>query len=196
MNECRQLRTILFRIAEGEGSPDEAMRCARHLPDCTACRILLARERRLAEMLEDRLTDPLSVGEEFVESVMAQLPSEPPRPPRPGRRRAFNLAGFAAVLGVLPLALRGFLVEWGTPLAGIYRPEIPGAEGAMETWIVPSQWLLSAVGTIALELPNVIRGVSHSVTLGTLALVPVAAFLLAGATLAIATRSVLKLASC
>ncbi len=195
MNDCRELRTILFRIAEGEGSPDEAMRCARHLPDCTACRILLARERRLAEMLEDRLTDPLSVGEDFVESVMAKLPSEPPRPTRPGRRRAFKLAGFAAVLGILPLALRGFFVEWGTPVAGLFRPEIPGAEGAIEPWIVPSQWFLSAVGTIALELPNMLRGFSHSVTLGTLVLLPVAALLVAAGMLAVATRGVFKLAS-
>ncbi len=208
MKDCQELRTILFRIAEGEGSPDEAMRCARHLPDCTACRILLARERRLAEMLEDRLTDPLSVGEEFVESVMAKLPSEPPPTPRRGqreqreqrrrrgRRRSIKLAGFAAILGLLPLALRGFFVEWGTPFAGIYRPDIPGAEGTMETWTVPSQWFLSAVGTIALELPNMLRGLSHSMTLGALGLVPLAAFFVVAAMLAIATRGVFKLASC
>ncbi len=202
MNDCHELRTILFRIAEGEGSPDEAMRCARHLPDCTACRILLARERRLAEMLEDRLPDPLAVGEEFVESVMAKLPSEPPPPPRQrqsgrrARRRSIKLAGFAAILGALPLALRGLFVDWGAPFAGIYRPEIPAAEGAMETWIVPSQWFLSAVGTIAIELPNMLRGFSHTVTLGALALVPLAAFFVVAAMLAIATRGVFKLASC
>jgi predicted anti-sigma-YlaC factor YlaD len=66
------------------------MRVARHLSDCTACRIVLAREHRLAEMLEEKLDDPLQLGEDFVQAVMARLPQEPPPPP-PGlalRQRA------------------------------------------------------------------------------------------------------------
>ena len=63
------------------------MRCARHLPDCTACRILLAREKRLAAMLADGLVDPLPVGDDFLQGVMNQLPREPVQPRRrPGRR--------------------------------------------------------------------------------------------------------------
>jgi predicted anti-sigma-YlaC factor YlaD len=76
--DCKDVHPGLSRVAEGEATPGEAMRTARHLSDCTACRILLARERRLARMLEDGLDDPLQVGEEFVQSVMANLPREPP----------------------------------------------------------------------------------------------------------------------
>ena len=82
---CEAIRPLLPRIADGEGTPDEAMCTARHLSDCTACRILLARERRLAEMLEEDLEDVLSVGDDFLRSVMDNLPQEPP--PRPRRRR-------------------------------------------------------------------------------------------------------------
>jgi len=78
MIDCERLRPILYRVPEGEASPEEAMRTARHLSDCTACRILVARERRLAAMLERDLADPLQVGEDFVLSVMSSLPQGPP----------------------------------------------------------------------------------------------------------------------
>jgi len=83
MHSCETIRLLLFRVAHGEAAPEEAMQVARHLPDCTACRILLARERRLAEVLA---MDPeeLPVGEEFVEAVMATLPKGPP--PRGGKK--------------------------------------------------------------------------------------------------------------
>ena len=58
MSRCEEIRPLLYRVAEGETDPDEAMRTARHLSDCTSCRILLARERRLARMLEEDLMDP------------------------------------------------------------------------------------------------------------------------------------------
>jgi len=87
-------------MAEGELNPDEAMRGARHVSGCTPCRILLARERRLARMLEQGLGDPLHVGDEFVESVMARLPQEPPsRLRRSGKaaRRLLRLTGLAVL---------------------------------------------------------------------------------------------------
>jgi len=83
MGVCRQLRPLLDRVVDGEATPDEALVSARHLPQCTACRIRLARARRLAEMLEQGLDDPLQVGEEFVQNVMARLPEHPPRKRRP-----------------------------------------------------------------------------------------------------------------
>ena len=92
MVDCKQLAPLLSRVAEGEAAPDEAIRAARHLSDCTACRISLARERRLAAMLEDGLEDSLPVGEDFVQSVMDKLPAEPPRATRPSRRRHLRLA--------------------------------------------------------------------------------------------------------
>ena len=77
------------------------MRVARHLSDCTACRILLARERRLASMLAEELED-LPVGEDFVQAVMATLPQEPP-PRRRRRYRGLKLAGLAGILGLLTI---------------------------------------------------------------------------------------------
>jgi anti-sigma factor RsiW len=107
MNEgCKPIVPLLFRVAEGEASPDEAMRTARHTSDCTACRILLARERRLAAMLEDGLEDPLQVGEDFVRAVMETLPNGPPPPQRKKkRRRALKLACLAGVIGLIPLLM-------------------------------------------------------------------------------------------
>jgi len=56
--DCEAIRPLLPRVADGEASPAEAMETACHLSDCTACRILLARERRLAEMLEEDWDGP------------------------------------------------------------------------------------------------------------------------------------------
>ena len=96
--DCRRWAPLLSRMAEGELSPDEAMCGARHVSGCTPCRILLARERRLARMLEQGLDDPLQVGDEFVESVMARLPQEPPTRVRrwwKASRRLLRLTGLA-----------------------------------------------------------------------------------------------------
>ena len=94
MRICQRLRPVLSRVAEGEASPDEAMLTARHLSDCTACRIHLARERRLAAMLEEDLEDVLHVGEEFVQAVMANLPKGPPPPlGKTGRSRVRTILG-------------------------------------------------------------------------------------------------------
>ena len=99
MSSCDAIRPFLSHVAEGEVGPGEAMNVARHLADCTACKILLARERRLARMLEQDLQD-LPVGEEFVQSVMATLPQGPPPGRSKGqRRRGLRLASFAGFLG-------------------------------------------------------------------------------------------------
>jgi len=99
MVACDRVRPLLFRFHEGEASPEEAMLVARHLPDCTGCRILLARENRLAKVLAEEM-DELPVGEDFVRSVMATLPNgPPPRTVTPARRklRGLKLAGFTAL---------------------------------------------------------------------------------------------------
>ena len=77
MDACEPIRPSLYRIIDGEADPAEAMCVARHISSCTACRILLARKRRLSEMLENDLED-LPVGEEFVHVVMSTLPEGPP----------------------------------------------------------------------------------------------------------------------
>jgi hypothetical protein len=84
---------LLHAVAYGEAGPQDAMLTARHVSDCTACRILLARERRLAAVLDGGLEDHLGVGEEFLESVMAHLPLGPPPPTRAWTsRRKLNQA--------------------------------------------------------------------------------------------------------
>jgi anti-sigma factor RsiW len=100
---CDGIRGLIFRTCEGEASPEEAMRLARHLPDCTRCRILMARERRLARMLELDLED-MPVGEDFVRSVMANLPGElPPEPEKRRARTGLKLAGFSGLLALIGL---------------------------------------------------------------------------------------------
>jgi predicted anti-sigma-YlaC factor YlaD len=78
MPDCQQIRPLICPVHEGEATPEEAMMVARHISDCTACRILLARERRLMEMLSRGLSE-LDVGEEFVAAVMDNLPKDPPK---------------------------------------------------------------------------------------------------------------------
>ncbi len=90
MHSCDEIRPFLGRYNEREANPEEAIIVARHLSECTACRIQLARERRLAEMLSRELDD-LPVGEDFVQSVMATLPKDPPTRRR-RRRRHLKLA--------------------------------------------------------------------------------------------------------
>ena len=46
MNTCERLRPLLFKIVEGEGTPEEAFEVGQHLSDCTVCRIRMAREER------------------------------------------------------------------------------------------------------------------------------------------------------
>lgn len=100
MTTCRRLRSVLFRAAEGEADPDETLQAARHLADCTGCRILLARERRLARML-DGLTDVVAVQESFPEGVMAALPEAPPASERElTLRRGLRLAVLAGTLAL------------------------------------------------------------------------------------------------
>ena len=117
MSACERLRPVLFRIAEGEATPDEALLAGRHLPTCTACRILLARERRLAEMLEG-LQDPVPVAsDDFVGSVMRSLPDEPPAA-RPRRLlKLVGVAGAVGALGLLAARLATPALEAGSRLA-------------------------------------------------------------------------------
>jgi anti-sigma factor RsiW len=107
MKNCERVRPLLTRVAYGEADPDEAIAAARHLSDCTTCRIHLARERRLATLLDEDLEDRLQVGEDFVQAVMANLPQGPP--PAVGRRRRrrtlrLPLAGLALLLPLVPVA--------------------------------------------------------------------------------------------
>lgn len=77
MIRCWQLRPLLGRVANGEAGPREALRVARHLHGCTGCRIVLARERRLSDILAEGLGDIIAVGAEFAGRVMQTLPPQP-----------------------------------------------------------------------------------------------------------------------
>jgi len=108
MTRCGSVRPWIVRSVDGDLEPSEALRLARHLATCTACRIALARESRLAEML-GAADDALTVDESFFGAVMASLPERPVRTGlevsrRSRWRRGLRLAAFG-VVGVLGAAL-------------------------------------------------------------------------------------------
>jgi len=51
--DCVALAPLLALVAEGEASPSERLNVSQHTGRCTRCRILLAREQRLSEALEE-----------------------------------------------------------------------------------------------------------------------------------------------
>jgi hypothetical protein len=165
MATCRRLRPILFRLVEGEATPEEALLAGRHLPRCTGCRILLARERRLGSLL-DGVDDPLPVEADFLGKVMDAIPAGPP----PGadramsrRRRGLRLLGS---LGVLILAA-GLAARLSAPaldpIARIPRaiPGVEGLEGSLAGAGGAARLLLATLvgaGTQAtLEIPSLPR---------------------------------------
>lgn len=102
MNTCEEIQPVLFRIAEGEASPDEAIEAARHLSGCTVCRIRMARERRLGELIENDLAElPVDAG--FVDQVMARIPREAPKVQNAAakRKRGLKLAFWAGMVGLV-----------------------------------------------------------------------------------------------
>jgi len=102
MSPCEILRSALLRWADGDAEPDEALAIGRHLAECTVCRIVLAREHRLASAMAG-LGDPVDVDESFLRDVMATLPAKPPR--RRGLRRGLRLAGIALAAASLGAAV-------------------------------------------------------------------------------------------
>jgi len=116
---CENIRSWLSRTAEGEAAPDEALAVGRHVQDCTPCRIRLARERRIADMVGG-LADPIEVDESFLARVMDELPSHPPRARR-RKHRGLKLAGVG-----IGFVLAGSLLA--TSLAGV-------PAGTLATWI-------------------------------------------------------------
>jgi len=193
---CNSLAPLLYRVAEGEAAPDEAMRTARHLSDCTACRILLARERRLAAMLEEGLDDPLQVGEDFVQDVMATLPQGPP--PAPGHKgktarrksKMLKLASLAGLLGVVPLVAtaRG-AGELPQALAWSLRPvlEAPLADGL-------ANGALRLGGLVILVLDRLASGVPLPGDIGLGGMLPALALALVAVLTAAGTAGVLAVA--
>ena len=192
--DCGEVRPVLGRVAEREANPEEAILTARHLSDCTACRILLARERRLASMLEQDLEDEVHVGEDFVKSVMANLPAEPPPDPRPRKKRVLKLAGLAALLGGLQVfAASRSVIEvafgssWSAP-----SPTLPGAEGAFEGLTRVGNLVGLLLNSITAGLPGLLRPLGGIDPLVVLAPAALAALLGSVAVLALAARTLVS----
>lgn len=196
MADCNQIRPLLYPYLEREAGPAEAMDVASHVSGCTACKILMARKRRLARMLEEGLEDSIPVGDDFVTSVMATLPEgPPPRTPAPGRKRGLKLAVWAGLL--LALGQAG-ASRW--PLLGSARPslalpsiDVPAGEGTLNGLLDWVRWAAMAFETLA-------AGSSFQLSLSGIGLAlgaTAAASLLVGvvgtsAFVAVATRSLLR----
>lgn len=155
MATCEQIKPLLYHVAECDAAPDEAMRVARHLPDCTACRILLARERRLAAMLERDLED-LPADEEFVKTVMETLPAGPPPMPA-GRKkwRGLKLASLAGLLygGMIALSRGGFGLGGPGPGPSLPSFDPESAQGAGEGLLQLVYIAVAAMRSVATQLP-------------------------------------------
>ena len=160
MSACRRARPLIVRSVEGELAPQAALRLARHVEACTACRILLARERRLAQVL-DGLDDVVPVDASFFDSVMASLPDRPqPAEAAVSRRerlrRGLRLAGLAAaVVAGGGLAAR-FLPFLRFDLAAPAMPRFAGdeAEGWFSVVGSAAQWVRMTAQTVSWSIPS------------------------------------------
>lgn len=178
MAACEPIRPSLYRIIDGEADPAEAMRVARHVSACTACRILLARKRRLAEMLEHDLED-LPADEEFVRTVMSTLPEGPP-PRRHRLRRGLKLAGLAGLLGWIGQAAARNL-QFGAPEAPTFalpHLDLGVADGALQGFAVIVRLTMIALETVRGLAP--LLAASHPRTTGVAAFGLTALLLVAG----------------
>jgi len=130
MARCSAIRRLLQRLTEAEVSPADTLHLARHIPSCTACRIVVAREKRLAKMLES-IEDPLPVDADFARRVMDALPAEAPATSAVrARRRGLAIAGLGAlaVLGSGALLRLAGSTSAGGTLLGLPRLTFEGFE--------------------------------------------------------------------
>ena len=155
MSRCRRIRPWIVRSMEGDLEPGEALRLARHLATCTGCRIVLARESRLAEML-DGVDDAFSVDESFFRAVMASLPERPLRPAvevsrRARWRRGLRLAALGSIAalgaGIAARALPSLRLDVATPAMPRFTPD------ETDVWISligsAAQWIRMTAQSVA-----------------------------------------------
>jgi hypothetical protein len=163
-----------------------------HLADCTAWRILLARERRLAAMLEEGLADPLQVGEDFVRAVMDTLPHGPPPPARRKKckSRTLKLASLAGWIGLAPLVAAA--QEAGRLSSGAVWRLIPGLETPLANGTTESVQRLG--GLLVLALDRLAAGLFVPGDLPSVEMLSVLAFVPVGLFGALASVSVVALA--
>jgi hypothetical protein len=190
LSGCERARPLLVRSVEGELAPRAALRLARHVEACTACRILLARERRLAQVL-DGLDDVVPVDASFFDSVMASLPERPSASSVPTRRerlrRGLRLAGLCAGLVAGGGLAARFLPFLRFDLATPAMPRFAGDD--TEGWISvvgsAAQWVRMTAQTLSWSIP--------AGSLGKLALTLAVEAILVGAVVALATSAAVVL---
>ena len=155
MNGCPGFRPLIQASVEGDTRPADALRVARHVRDCTACRILLARESRLKRMLDD-LDEPIEVDEGFFRSVMASLPERTPPPttlaePAARRRRGLRLAGLGAVAalsgGMAAKVLPSLRLDLTAPAVPRFSPE--DTDGWFSLFGSAAQWVRVTAQSLA-----------------------------------------------
>jgi anti-sigma factor RsiW len=155
MNGCRGIRPWIVRSVDGDLQPTEALGLARHLATCTACRIVLARESRLACML-DEADDAVSVDESFFAAVMASLPERPLPPGIPSSRRArwrrgLRLAALGSVAalgaGLAARILPSLHLDVATPAMPRFTPD--DADGWISLIGSAAQWIRMTAESVA-----------------------------------------------
>jgi hypothetical protein len=198
MSSCERLRPLIFRVVEGEASALEALEVAKHLPGCTACRIRLSKERRLAGVLE-RIEEPLGVEEGFVARVMNALPEGPPpgaaEALRRGIRRGLKLVAFGGgMLLAAGAAVRLFGAELsGRPLVLLPQGGVEGAERLLEGLGGAARLALVTAGRLVQDWPAPLPGPAAALPmLGLLALATAAAVGTGSMLLALAARSLTR----
>jgi hypothetical protein len=155
MTRCHRIRPWIVRSVDGDLEPVEALRLARHLATCTACRIVLARESRLAEML-DGAVDAFNVDESFFGAVMASLPDRPVRPSvelsREARwKRGLRLAAWGAVAalggGLVARVLPSLRLDVAAPAMPRFTPD--ETDGLISVIGLAAQWIRMTAQSVA-----------------------------------------------
>jgi anti-sigma factor RsiW len=191
MAECTQIRPLLYQYLEREAGPAEAMDVASHLSGCTACKILLARKRRLARMLEEGLEDSIPVGDEFVSSVMATLPDgPPPRRPIVKRNRGLRLAALVGLLLTLGQTSAG---RWPVSAGAWPSLALPNIDTAAGDW--PFQGILDCVRWVAVTVETLTGGSPFEVPLTGIGLAVGTTVALIGLVVIVGSSTVLAVAA-
>lgn len=192
---CTRVRPWIPRYVEGELPPEETLELARHVDRCTPCRIVLARERRLGEILNG-IEDPLDVDASFLEGVMAALPERtvPVAIEPAGRRRwrrGLKLAGMSAVavLGAGALARLAPSLRFDPVAPALPRFTAESADGWLGVLGSTVQWVRLTAETLGWGRGPRWGGALSNEGIAALALAAAATVAFASVALALAARA-------
>ena len=154
MKSCARIRPWITRSVDADLEPAEALRLAKHLGTCTSCRIVLARETRLAEIL-DGVDDPFPVDESCFENVMASLPERPLPAAAVSRkarwRRGLRLAAWGSIAtlgaGLASRILPSLRLDVATPAMPRFTPD--EADGLISLLGSAAQWIRMTAQSMA-----------------------------------------------